>query len=233
MPVLRLVKAKEFEAHLSAQAIRKRAEAHADQLIKDTLVRAAAIEAAARLKGEQKSLLQYAESVAALETARSSFVHDAEHQLVASVFAIVKQLLPTLPEHLVAEDIVLQLIHHDTKSRAIKLFVPPAQLEYAASRTDAWRVEAAESRSAFSIEVKSDGSLATDMCVLKSEFGTVTANLAEQLNAMEASALASLSYAANHPSEPVPPPKKRNGIRAKVVENKVGSDSLSGVENRA
>ena len=237
MPVLRLVKAKEFEVQLSVQAIRKRAETNADQLIKDTLARAAAIEAAARLKGEQKGLQQYAESLAALETARSNFTRDAEHQLVSSVFAIVKQLLPTLPEHMITEDIVLQLIRCDAKSRAIKLFVPQAQLEYATSRMDAWRLEAAESRPAFSIEVKFDGSLAPDMCVLKSEFGTVTANLAEQLNAMEASARAALLSSANCTPELMPAPKRRSTRRPEAAETKIaqcrdGNDSLLGAESR-
>lgn len=199
MPRLRLVKAKEFDAHLSAQAIRKRAEARADQIIKDTLARAAEIEAAARVKGEQIGLQRYADALMLLDQARGSFVSDAEQQLISSVFSVVKQLLPTLPAHLVTEDIVAQLIRRDAHSRDIQLFVPISQLEYATSQLDSWRIEAGAARGPFSIEVKGDARLDVDVCVLKSEFGSVTANLAEQLAAMEKSARAAFSSSVTKP----------------------------------
>lgn len=199
MPRLRLVKAKEFDAHLSAQAIRKRAEARADQIIKDTLARAAEIEAAARVKGEQIGLQRYADALMSLDQARGSFVSDAEQQLISSVFSVVKQLLPTLPAHLVTEDIVAQLIRRDAHSRDIQLFVPISQLEYATSQLDSWRIEAGAARGPFSIEVKGDARLDVDVCVLKSEFGSVTANLAEQLAAMEKSARAAFSSSVTKP----------------------------------
>lgn len=240
MPGLRLVKAKDFAAQLSAQVIRKRAEANADQLIKDTLVRAAGIETAARLKGEQIGLQQYAAALLALEEARKCFAHNAEKQLVVSVFAVVRQLLPTLPDHLLTEEIAVQLIRRDTMSRTIQLFVPPPQLEYAASRLDAWRHEAGGARVTFSIEVKGDGRLAPDVCVLKSEFGSVTANLAEQLAALEKSAQAALSSsptplplsasASSAVPDPEPEVKKRPSSRVKVATSK---DAAAGVKSHA
>jgi flagellar biosynthesis/type III secretory pathway protein FliH len=199
MPRLRLVKAKEFDAHLSAQAIRKRAEARADQIIKDTLARAAEIETAARAKGEQIGLHRYADALMSLDQARGTFVSDAEQQLISSVFSVVKQLLPTLPAHLVTEDIVVQLIRRDAHSRNIQLLVPMSQLEYATSQLDSWRLEAGAARGPFSIEVKGDAQLDVDVCVLKSEFGSVTANLAEQLAAMEKSARAAFSSSVTKP----------------------------------
>lgn len=199
MPRLRLVKAKEFDAHLSAQAIRKRAEARADQIIKDTLARAAEIEAAARVKGEQIGLQRYADALMSLDQARGTFVSDAEQQLISSVFSVVKQLLPTLPAHLVTEDIVVQLIRRDAHSRNIQLLVPISQFEYATSQLDSWRLEVGAARGPFSIEVKGDTKLDADVCVLKSEFGSVTANLAEQLAAMEKSARAAFSSSVTKP----------------------------------
>lgn len=219
MPRLRLVKAKEFEAHLSAQAVRKRAEARADQIIKDTLARAAEMEAAARIKGERIGLQRYADALMSLDEARKTFVGDAEQQLVSSIFSVVKQLLPTLPAHLVTEDIVVQLIRRDAKSRAIQLIVPMSQLEYATSQLDAWRLEAGVARGPFSIEVKGDALLEVDVCVLKSEFGTVTANLAEQLSALEKSARAAFASSTTSAPAVVPMPvtKPRAAGRAKVA----------------
>jgi flagellar biosynthesis/type III secretory pathway protein FliH len=225
MPRLRLVKAKEFEAHLGAQAIRKRAEARADQIIKDTLTRAAEMEAAARVKGERIGLQRYADALMSLDEARKSFAHDAEQQLISSVFSIVKQLLPTLPAHLVTEDIVVQLIRRDAHSRDIQLIVPMSQLEYATSQLESWRLEAGVARGPFSIEVKGDAQLDVDVCVLKSEFGSVTANLAEQLAALEKSARAAFASSATKPLAPTHATKPRATNQAKTAGNHDGAEN--------
>jgi flagellar biosynthesis/type III secretory pathway protein FliH len=216
MPRVRLVKANEFEAHLSAQAIRKRAEAHADKIVKETLVRAAEIEAAARIKGEQIGLQRYADALVSLDQARSSFARDVENQLIASVFSVVRQLLPTLPAKLITEDIVTQLIRSDARSRAIQLIVPIAQVEYANSQLDVWRLAAGSARGLFSIEVKGEAQLDPDVCILKSEFGSVTANLSEQLAALEKSARAALdsSSAQSQPSTQVNMPRPSGRVKA-------------------
>jgi flagellar biosynthesis/type III secretory pathway protein FliH len=218
MPRARLVKAKEFEAHLSAQAIRKRAEAHADQIVKETLMRAAEIEAAARIKGEQIGLQRYADALASLDQARGSFARDVESQLIASVFSVVRQLLPTLPAKLITEDIVIQLIRSDARSRAIQLIVPIAQVEYANSQLDVWRLAAGSARGLFSIEVKGKAQLDPDVCILKSEFGSVTASLSEQLAALEKSARAALDSSSaqpqSQPSTQVNAPRASGAVKA-------------------
>jgi flagellar biosynthesis/type III secretory pathway protein FliH len=192
MPRVRLVKSKEFEAQLSAQSIRKRAEARADLIVKETLARAAEIEAAARIKGEQIGLRRYADDLLALDQARKTFASDVESQLIASVFSVVRQLLPTLPANLITEDTVVKLIRGDARSRAIQLMVPPTQVAYASSQIDAWRLAAGNARGPFSIEVKGDAHLGPDVCILKSEFGSVSASIHEQLAALEESARAAL-----------------------------------------
>lgn len=192
MPRVRLVKSKEFEAQLNAQSIRKRAEERADLIVKETLVRAAEIEAAARIKGEQIGLRRYAGDLLALDQARKTFASDVESQLIASVFSVVQQLLPTLPANLIMEDTVINLIRGDARSRTIQLIVPPAQVAYACSRIEAWRGAAGSARGSFSIEVKGDAQLGPDVCMLKSEFGSVSANIHEQLAALEESASAAL-----------------------------------------
>ena len=209
MPRVRLMKAQEFDAQLSGQAIRKRAEARADQIVKETLVRAADIEAAARAKGEQIGLQRYADALTSLEQARNTFARDAEKQLIASVFAVVRQLLPTLPNNLITEDIALQLIRADARSRAIHLIVPIAQLEYARSQIDTWRLAAGSARGPFSIEVKGDAQLQPDVCILKSEFGSVTAILSEQLAALEKSARNALEMSLEKPLANKPRPLGR------------------------
>ena len=224
MPRVRLVKAKEFEAHLSAQAIRKRAETRADQIVKVTLVRAKEIEAAACVKGEQIGLQRYADALVSLDQARNTFARDAESQLIASVFSVVRQLLPTLPASLITENTVIQLIRQDARSRAIQLIVPTAQVEYANSQLDVWRLAAGSARGPFSLEVKGDAQLDSEVCILKSEFGSVTANLSEQLAALEKSARTALD------SSPVQPPastrvsKPRPPVRTKAASTFEGID---------
>jgi len=193
MPRVRLVKAKEFEAHLSAQAIRKRAETRADQIVKETLVRAAEIEVAARVKGEQIGLQRYVDALVLLSQAKNTFERDAESQLIASVFSVVRQLLPALPANLITENMVTQLIRNDARSRAIELIVPLAQTEFANAQIDVWRVAAGNARGPFLLEVKGDAQLDSEVCILKSEFGSVTANLSEQLAALEKSARTALN----------------------------------------
>lgn len=224
MPRVRLVKAKEFAAHLSAQAIRKRAETRADQIVKETLVRAAEIEVAARLKGEQIGLQRYADALVSLNQARNTFARDAESQLIASVFSVVRQLLPTLPANLITENTVIQLIRRDARSRAIQLIVPTAQMEYANSQLDVWRLAAGSAREPFSLEVKADAELDADVCVLKSEFGSVTANLSEQLATLEKSARTALdsSTAKSQPSSCVG--KRRPPVRAEAASTAEGVD---------
>ena len=220
MPRVRLMKAQEFEAQLSGQAIRRRAEAHADQIVKDTLVRAAEIEAAARVKGEQIGLQRYAEALASLEDARNTFARDAERQLIASVFSVVRQLLPMLPGNLITEDIVMQLIRSDARSRAIRLIVPVAQIEYARSQLDAWRLVAGSARGPFSIEVTGDAELQPDVCILKSEFGSVTATLSQQLAALEKSARNALEASLEKPLLGKP----RSPARANAASSAKGAD---------
>lgn len=227
MPRVRLVKAKEFEAHLSAQAIRRRAEARADQIVKETLVRAAEIEAVARIKGEQIGLQRYADALVSSDQARSSFARDVENQLIASVFSVVRQLLPTLPAKLITEDIVIQLIRSDVRSRAIQLIVPMAQVEYANSQLDVWRLLAGSARGPFSIEVKGDAQLDADVCILNSEFGSVTANLSEQLAALEKSARAALeaSSAKQQPSKHVNKPRASGRVKAMSASEEVDGNA--------
>ena len=224
MPRVRLVKAKEFEAHLNAQAIRKRAETRADQIVKETLVRAAEIEVAARVKGEQIGLQRYADALVSLDQARNTFTRDAESQLIASVFTVVRQLLPTLPASLISENTVIQLIRQDARSRAIQLIVPIAQVEYANAQLDVWRQAASGARGPFSLEVKGDAQLDSEVCILKSEFGSVTANLSEQLAALEKSARTALDSS----SEKLPPStrvsKPRPPGRVKVASTSEGVD---------
>lgn len=220
MPRVRLMKALEFEAHLGGHAIRKRAQAHADQIVKDTLLRAAEIEAVARAKGEQLGLQRYADALACLEQSRNTFARDAERQLIASVFSVVRQLLPLLPGNLVTEDIVLQLIRADARSRAIQLIVPIAQIEYARSQLQIWRLQAGSARGLFSIEVAGDAQLHSDVCILKSEFGSVTANLSEQLAALEKSAMNALAASVDKPL----PGKPRASARVNAASIAKGAD---------
>jgi flagellar biosynthesis/type III secretory pathway protein FliH len=220
--VPRLVKAAEFDAQLSAQAIRKRAEMKADQIIKETLERAAKIEEAARYKGEQLGLQRYATAMLELEQARNRFAREAELQLVKSVFSVVKQLLPSLPANVIVEDLALQLIRREGRSRAVQLRVSPAQVEYATTRVAAWSHEGRAGHATIVIEIKADASLDADTCVLKSEFGTVTARLVEQLGALEKNAVAAINVidgeAVAAASEPTA--KTRSRARSKSTDAK-------------
>jgi flagellar biosynthesis/type III secretory pathway protein FliH len=189
----RLMKAADFDAQLSAQAVRTRAQAKADDIVKNTLERATKIEGAARDKGERLGLERYAAAMLELESARTQLLEHAEPQLIQYVFSVVRQLLPSLPANLVTESMVLQLIRRESRARGVQLRVSPSELEFALSRCEQWRNQGKNGTMTIAIEVKPDAALEPGTCVMKSEFGTVTARIREQLDVLEQNALAAIS----------------------------------------
>lgn len=190
----RVMKAHEFDAQLSAQAVRQRAEAKAEQIVKNTLERAVKIEEAARQKGERLGLEKFSLQLVELEQAKLRFERDAELQLIQHVFSVVRQLLPSIPVNMVTDDIVRQLIRREGRGRSLQLRVAPSQLEFALGRADGWCREAKGDGARVAIEIKADASLAPDSCVMKSEFGSVTACLSDQLDILEKNAVAAMAF---------------------------------------
>jgi type III secretion system HrpE/YscL family protein len=193
----RVMKAYEFDAQLSAQAIRQRAEAKAEQIVKTTLERAVKIEEAARQKGERLGLEKFSLQLVELEKAKLRFERDAEQQLIQHVFSVVRQLLPSIPSNMVTDDIVRQLIRREGRGRSLQLRVAPSEVDFAVGRADAWCREAKDDGARIAIEIKADASLAADSCVMKSEFGSVTACLADQLDILEKNAVAAMAFVDN------------------------------------
>lgn len=210
----RLVKAADFDAQLSAQAIRKRAEAKAEQIVQVTLERAARIEEAARQKGQQLGLEKFAVQLAELEQTKLRFERDAEQQLIQHVFAVLRQLLPSIPSNLVTDSIVRQLIRREGRGRRLQLRVAPGELEFALSRAEAWSLEGKDDGVRMTIEIKADASLAPDTCVMKSEFGSVTASLSAQLDILEKNAVSAIAFVEESPVPALPKPRAK---RAKAA----------------
>jgi type III secretion system HrpE/YscL family protein len=213
----RVMKANEFDAQLSAQAIRQRAEAKAEQIVKTTLERAVKIEEAARQKGERLGLEKFSLQLVELEQAKARFERDAEQQLIQHVFSVVRQLLPSIPSNMVTDDIVRQLIRREGRGRSLQLRVAPSEVEFATGRADAWCREAKDDGARIAIEIKADASLAADSCVMKSEFGSVTACLADQLDIIERNAVAAMAFVDNGAAVTPATPTKARTRRTKAA----------------
>jgi flagellar biosynthesis/type III secretory pathway protein FliH len=203
----RVMKAHEFEAQLSAQAIRQRAEAKAEQIVKTTLERAVKIEEAARIKGERLGLEAFSQQLVELEQTKLRFEREAEQQLIQHVFSVVRQVLPSIPSNLVTDDMVRQLIRREGRGRSLQLRVSPGEVEFALGRAEAWCREARDDGTRIAIEIKADASLPANSCVMKSEFGSVTACLADQLDILEKNAVAAMAFVDNGAT--AAPPKTR------------------------
>jgi flagellar biosynthesis/type III secretory pathway protein FliH len=177
------------ERQLSAQTLRgarERAAALEDQA-KEA---AKQLRESAKKLGQLDGLKQYQSALFALEAERSALREAISSEAITHVFAVINQLLPSIPKDIVTESMVRETLKRVRGTHAIELRVNPAQMASAQSV-----LNACISEMSVPVIVKADATLTEDECVVMGETGSLKASLNEQLTALEQNVRANLCAA--------------------------------------
>lgn len=178
-----LVKAELFNALQSVDDIISQGRAAVAQTLAQAERDAEALRAQAFVRGQQDGVNQYAEKLLELDAAMADIERRAEKKIVSHVFAVLRELIPSLPADHVTQSQVLAMLRHVQAGRSIEVRVHPLRASAATKQIAVWKQQVP---SVARFEIKSDAALAEDECEVVSEFGTLKASVNQQLTALEA-----------------------------------------------
>ena len=178
-----VLKNRTLEAESEAKRIVAEARSYARQICEKAEETAAQTLEAARLKGEEKALEKYEESLLAAARARETVIDSCESDLLELSVRIAEKILGReLSANTAAVgDIIETALKHAKQRQKLTIRVNPNDLSAAQSEMDRF---SAVSKARF-IDIVADPRVGSGGCLIESEVGTVDARLETQFRVLE------------------------------------------------